>query len=516
MANKPIISIDVDSEPFQRFQKLFEQYVKDVKSTNAEWKAMIANHNAALKPLTEFAHKASQAYDGLAIAIRGAHTRMGALLGTTRSLLGTVTSITRSLLKWGSIAAGAGFFGADLLANAVLGRSREARGIGLSVGQQSAFRVNQAPALGSPDTVLSNVALARQDYSKWWALSSLGVNPYAAQGENPFDLTLQLEGRARALWNQHPNVQWAEARGLTQFFSIEDLRRLGGMSDADFARMQSRTRADVGGLGFGAKQTQEWQSLAIQVHRAGLEIERVFVDNLAPLARPLKDLSQAIVDSIQTLLGGGGAKRGIEALAEGIREAANYLASPKFQADVRSFVDDMAYAAQRMAAVLRFLGILPPKPPGGPSDYASGKIGGPAFHRGKPSRALITQGGRVSSGRIGGLGATGVSADAARINAAFAAEAAGQGAEEARGRILYDEYARLRAEGRDEPSLDREIARYGANWRRMHPGAEPVSGSAIERLIRITKGQKRASVDVRIHNETSAQVAIQANNAVAP
>jgi soluble lytic murein transglycosylase-like protein len=355
MPSKAIIDIDVNSEPFKRFQKLFEQYSKDVRAVNAEWKALAANSNDALAPLADYANAASKAHQRLAIAIGGVGHAMAGVAKSGLGFLHTVEKITANITKWSAISAGIGFFGLDKLAESVFEKGKSAAGAGVTVGQQSAFRVNMGQVLGSPDSVLGNVANAQQDMSKWWALSAMGVNPLAAQNQSPFGLSLNLASRARDIWKQHPNLQYAEARGLTQFFSPEDLRRMGAMSDKDFAAREAGARRDVTALSFGAQQQSAWTKLAIQMQRAGAEIERVLVNGLAKLAPDLNKLSQAVVHLIDQFFKSDEAKKAINELASGIGWLGDELTKPEFAAGIREFVDGIERMARAIAAALKWL-----------------------------------------------------------------------------------------------------------------------------------------------------------------
>jgi hypothetical protein len=608
MPNRPVIEIDIQSEPFKRFQALFSQYAKDVKTTNAEWKAMVANSNVALAPLTDYARRATEAYQGLSIAVRGAHAGMKGVLATTGSIYGLVSKITREVAKWTAISAGIGgigFLGLDALAGSALERQRSARGLGLSIGQQSAFRVNQAPIIGSPDTVLANIANVQQNVNEWRYLSALGINPVAAQNESPFDLTLQAEAKARRLWQQsHGNIALMQAYGVDRLFSVEDLRRLGGMSDQQFAAMQARTRSDVGRLGFGTKETSEWTQLAVQIHRAGLEIEKVFIDGLAPLSGPLKELSKTVVGAIGDFFKSGEAKTAIEDLASGIKQGAAYLTSNQFRTDVRTFVDDFEAVTQKIVAGLKLLGAIPDSAKAAASSPVVGAAVGAAVGAkigGLPGAAL----GAGMGGEIGSLNKTnqellqkygvlldpemglipvpndirgpGAKANDAKkqsflqrlekafrlpsgwLKTAWAAESAsGRYLKSAAGalgdfqfmpgtaaqygvdtssfassavgaagyfRHLLDEFGGNEAMAAaaynwGEGNLKRDIAKYGSAWRRHLPAETAAyvnkfvgSDDKIDKLIRITKLQKRAAVNLRIENNTTSQVAIQANNA---
>jgi hypothetical protein len=633
VANKPVISIDVASEPFERFKRLFDQYAQDVKSVNAEWKAMAANSNVALAPLADYADRAAKAHQRLSIAIRGTGTAMSGLVKGALHFAHAIEGITKSLVKWGSITAGAGFFGLDRLAAGVLERGRAAAGVGVTVGQQSAFRVNMSPLLGSPDTVLSAAANARQDLSKWWALSSMGINPMAAQGENPFDLALQLETRARALWKQHPNLQWAEARGLTQFFGIEDLRRMAAMPDREFAERQAAARRDVTALQFGPRETEEWTLLAVKLHRAGLEIERVLVDGLARVAPELGRLSGAAVDLIGAFFKSGEVRTGLDDLAKGIRDFAGYIASPQFRTDVRTFVDDFDAVAKKIVDGLRMLGVIPSDkdepstgrklgyegtgaatgfavagPPGaaigagmgagvatavGNAPFGSalwwkrllvGRLGEHEFDPGQAQRfrpappkqtlwdrllrgdtllpggvtkeafRTFEQQNGLPSGLLWQIEAieSGHRADAVSRAGALGSFQLMPGTAAEYGVNPWDRISSARGAARKlrdllnefggdldkaaaaydwgEGNLRRDIARFGKDWRahlpretrqyleKIHAGTAGDDATTILRnILRATKAQggKRSGVTVRVENNTAAQIAIQANNAVA-
>jgi hypothetical protein len=602
MASRPIIQIEVDSEPFQRFKRLFDQYSKDVKSVNAEWKAMAANSNTALAPLAAYADKASKAHERLSVAIHGTGKAMSGLLKTTQSFAHTVEGIAKTLMKWTAITAGAGLFGLDQLANMTLERGKSAAGMGVTTGQQAAFRVNMKALLGSPDQALAAAANAQVDYSKWGALASMGIlNP---QGQSPFDLELQIQRRARAIWKQNPNVQMAQAYGLTDFFSIEDLRRMGAMSDKDFNATQAATRRDVTALGFGAQQTKEWTQLSIQMSRAGAEIEKVLVNGLARLAPDLEKLSAAAVHLIDEFFKSDEAKKAIDALAVGINDFATEIKKPEFIKGIRDFVDGAEYAGKKIVDAMKWLGAIP-----GTADNAAdkakgaiagavvgGAIAGPlGAAAGAAAGSALTdpKGGGIDWGKLGdknranswwngNLGnwwnnldlgklfkesatSAGLPSDFLLKTAfvesggnPFAMSKAGAeglmqlmpGTARQYGVDPFNPSQSISAAGEiyrhllskyggrldmsaaaynwGEGNLDRDIARYGANWRSHLPreteqyldklgvGGNGENTNLLRSLLRVTKTRAAnpQPVNLQVQNSTSSQVAILANSAI--
>lgn len=391
MATKPIIEIDIEDAKFRDFIAKWDEYRESLHGMSAEWQAVnkrVAEFqklqmaagvdagvalDAAMKMEGAYKKVAHQQERG-AVATKKASGAFADMAKTTSHIGKGVLSITGHLMKWatvfGAIGAGVGLFGLDRLAGSALGQQRNARGMNVTIGQAAAMKVNMARFF-DPDSVMSRVADTQQDPAKWGAFAAMGINPMQAANQSTFKTSLEVARRARAEWMKNPNVQMAQAEGLTHFFSIADLRRMAASPHFDAATV--RTRGDVGSLGFGHRVAHEWTVLSVQLARAGQQIEKTLIQGLAPLAPDLAELSKAANDAIRAFLKSPEIKTGIKDLAGGIGVAgrdvekfagditqfAKYLASPKVQAEMATFGTAIGDLARETVNALRFFHMIP-------------------------------------------------------------------------------------------------------------------------------------------------------------
>ena len=387
MTNKPNIDIEVNDEQFKRFMDRFSVYSDKLDEMPDSWKKLDAAMSgtgaafgkvagrsseamaigaAAAAVITEEIHKATKAQHQFRQATNQSHSALKMLAATTGSIGKTIFGISKSMLKIGTI--GGSLFGIgstlgiDALAGTALNKQKTARGLGISVGQMQAFRANMGRYV-NPDSLLSNAAAARNDQTKWGAFAAMGIPVQQALSEGTMPLAMQLTNRARSIWQHGPHtLQYANARGLTQFFSLDDLRRLGRSSTAGLTSAESSTLRDASKFGFGPAVNREWAMLSIQLQKAGIVIEKSLIEGLAPLAPKLETLSRDISGFISTFLQGPDFKALMKDFAAGLGEFTHYLASPQFKSDIRSVVSDFEFAAKKMGDVLRWLGLLPSAP----------------------------------------------------------------------------------------------------------------------------------------------------------
>jgi hypothetical protein len=582
MPNKPIIDIDINSEPFKRFQKLFDQHGKDVKKVNDAWEAMVAQ---ASKPdMPSFIDKMNAGWKKTTATIVGAGAAIATTVRHAASLAATVEKIAVGFAKIGVAAGtlgGLSFWGVDKLANSVFQQGKAASGAGITTGQLAGFRIAMSPMLGSPENLLGAAAGAQFDMSKWAAMSAMGINPIAAQQESPFDLAIQMQTRARSMWMQNHNLQMMEAMGVTQFFSPEDLRRMGNTSDRDFSASISRARASSTSLGFDADTTKTWTDLKLRIDTAGAQIEKVLVEGLARLAGPLDSLSTSVVHMIDAFSRSPEVRDSINALARGVESIAKYFGggeqySSPIGPDMPGQKDGLPahlYGEpwlSRLAPSLipEYTGpigptqpdsigpkLLPdyekwldqkdePKPlmPGyekwlnGPTKMSFGSIesmnGLPPGLLGAVYRTE-SGGGRFMRSPKGALGAFGFMPDTAAqygvdpMDTGSSARGAGSYLHDLVRMFGGDVDKGLAAYNWGPGNLRKDIAKYGSGWRqhlpqetrdyldKIHAAQGDDAVDVLRSLLKITKQRQTGSgARVSIDNNTSAQVAVQANGAI--
>lgn len=134
-------------------------------------------------------------------------------------------------------------------------------------------------------------------------------------------------------------LQGAQAHGLTNFFTLDDLNRFKNMSDEEITAMEKRAQQDARMLQITDQQARQWQDFNVQLDYSSQSIRNTFVRGLGPLTPQLSKLSDALSGAIDTVLKSPEIGKWIDALAGGIERFGNYLASPEFSTDVSNFMD---------------------------------------------------------------------------------------------------------------------------------------------------------------------------------
>lgn len=370
MAVKSILDIEVNDSSFKAFNALFEKYQGQVKKMPAAWadaekatkgtSSLFADMTAALLAQNQLLQDRGKAQDKEARTTQSLARTWTGIARTTHTVASNIVHATTSLLKWagilgavGGLLGAGGLYGIDRLALSVGGSRRAAQGVGADIGGQTALRLNYSRYFDT-DSALEKIADAKSDFSKRWAFSALGVNP---EGKDPTSLATELAARAKAKFDaSDQSQQFADANGLSTFFSMDELRRLHATSASDLAASQGRFGQDRGTVGPSDAVASKWQNFAIQLDRAGSQLETVFVNGISKLVGPLGQLSEGFTNAVSAFLQSPLLKGWIDSLAAGLDKFATYINSPDFQTDVKSFIDNVAALAHAVGAAAAWIG----------------------------------------------------------------------------------------------------------------------------------------------------------------
>ncbi|ELW8944737.1 hypothetical protein SIN20_004465, partial [Yersinia enterocolitica] len=266
---------------------------------------------------------------------------------------GHIKDATTSLISWtsilglfsGLIGAG-GLFGINRLASGAASQRFTALGLGTTSGGLDSSAINYQRALSNPTGTLGAIRDSQLDLSKRWQFQAMGINN---PDQDPAKLLPQMIRNARDIFVKNgSNLQGAEAHGLTNFFTLDDLNRFKNMSDAEIDSMEKQSQKDAVRLQLTDQQLKQWQDFNVQLDLSNRSIRNAFVTGLAPLAPSLGKLSDAVSGAIDTFLQSPELGKWIDGLSQGIQKFGNYLASPQFKSDV----DDFMSKVERMGTLI--------------------------------------------------------------------------------------------------------------------------------------------------------------------
>lgn len=375
MVAKSIVEIDVQDEKFLSFLEKFSEYKKALEDLPEQWRgaaqgigesaketervrngteavtkafndgvASIASINDGLDRLNGNLEKANKSQSQLNKKSSGARKFLNQASKDAKSLAGHIKDATTSLLSWGAVlglfsglAGAGGLWGINRLAGNVSAQRFTALGLGTTAGGLSSSAINYQKALGNPTGTLGAIRDTQMDLGKRWMFNAMGINN---PNQDPAKLLPEMIRSARDIFVRNGSTQQgAEAYGLTNFFTLDDLNRFKNMSDAEIDAMAKQAQKDTQRLQLTDQQLKQWQDFNVQLDRSSASISNTFIRGLAPLTPELTKLSDAFSGAIDTVLKSPELGKWIEGLSSGIRKFSEYLVSPDFKTDVKDFMD---------------------------------------------------------------------------------------------------------------------------------------------------------------------------------
>ncbi|HHA1747043.1 TPA: hypothetical protein ACOEBX_004554, partial [Enterobacter roggenkampii] len=299
--------------------------------------------NSGLERLTDSLDRANKSQEDFNKKTRSSKGFLSEATKDAKSLAGHIRDATTSLLSWGGIVGlftgvlgVGGLFGLNRLAATTGSQRFTSLGIGTSIGALDSTAINYQKALGNPTATLGAIRDSQMDLSKRWTFQAMGINN---PDQDPAKLLPQMIRNARDIFVKNGStLQGANAYGLTNFFSLDDLNRFKNMSDEEIDAMERRAQKDAKLLQITDQQARQWQDFNVQLDYSGQSIRNTFVRGLGPLTPQLSKLSDALAGAIDTVLQSPELGKWIDGLAGGIERFGNYLASPEFTKDVDSFM----------------------------------------------------------------------------------------------------------------------------------------------------------------------------------
>lgn len=374
MVAKSIVDIDVNDDKFVSFMEKFKEYQAALEDLPEAWRVLahgatdatketakaktegdllakafsegasaILSINSGLERLTDSLDRANKTQGDFNKKTRSSKGFLSDATKDAKSLAGHIRDATTSLLSWGGIVGlftgvlgVGGLFGLNRLAATTGSQRFTSLGIGTSIGALDSTAINYQKALGNPTATLGAIRDSQMDLSKRWTFQAMGINN---PDQDPAKLLPQMIRNARDIFVKNGStLQGANAYGLTNFFSLDDLNRFKNMSDEEIDAMERRAQKDAKLLQITDQQARQWQDFNVQLDYSSQSIRNAFVRGLGPLTPQLSKLSDALAGAIDTVLQSPELGKWIDGLASGIERFGNYLASPEFTKDVDSFM----------------------------------------------------------------------------------------------------------------------------------------------------------------------------------
>ena len=333
MATKSIIEIEILDEKFKAFQQAFEKYQEALKKMPGDWGKV----NGAISDL-------EKKQKGFNKAVNDGGRALKEVASTTGTIAKNLASSVLSVGKWLAFGAIGGGFGLGGLASSASDYRKKAQGLGVTTGQLRGAEVTFGRYI-NPEATLGNIAEIQADLSRQSILGRLG----GQQGQNPAEMLPGIIKNSIAQFKQGGQTQqYAEAMGLTQVFTMQELRRLASLNEKELEKTIKDFEASRKMLEVDDKNAQAWQDFWFKLKESGQKLETSLINNLVKLTPEFTKLSDAVTQMITDFLSSDKFKQSIE-------EFSKYLASPEFKEDVQSFMNGLKDLADFMIDLLSYL-----------------------------------------------------------------------------------------------------------------------------------------------------------------
>lgn len=323
MATKSVIEIDILDDKFKAFQAAFEKYQKALKAMPADWNRVNSNLNS----VESTQRKINKSLADGSRALKDAAFYSGTV---ARNLASSAVSVA----KWVALGAVGGGFGVGGLAASASDYRRRAQGLGVATGDIRAANATLGRYI-APEAALGNIADIQSDLSRQQILGRLG----GQAGQTPAEmLPTIIRNVIQQFKAGGKTSQYAEAMGLTQVFSLEELRRLSSLTTKELEATISDFEKARKTLAVSDENNRQWQNFWYQLKESGQKLETSFLNNLVMLTPKLQELSKVVVEAIDGFLKS-------KELQDALTDFTKYLDSPEGKQAISNFFQGIGMVA---------------------------------------------------------------------------------------------------------------------------------------------------------------------------
>lgn len=368
----PVLKVDVDDDAFQNFLKAFADYSNKLKEQPAAWRRLndalkkaglsisgaasagaagLSQSESAAKHLARYLDAASKSQRRFAQETGRASHTMDLLHKSVRGVAHGVASLAKvaGILSGVGAVAGLGglLVGIPDLADHVMRRNLSAKGLGVSVGKQSAFETFMRPYVPNAHGFLEGVAAAQRSQTGTVGMSILTGKSYGQVQKEPVNqLAVQVVESAQRYFQRYGKANTEAMLKATNLSSVLPLQTLITLQNSNRSRLLAAGRnalspSQIHSLGWNRNASVSLQQFAVQLHRAGQMIEADFVRRLSDLGPALTRFSNAVAGDVIELINKVMTPANLQKAKQGMESLAKFLGSKKFHDDIERFVSAM-------------------------------------------------------------------------------------------------------------------------------------------------------------------------------
>jgi len=314
------LTVSVSDEQFQQFLQRFAQLTEAMKKMQDQWKQISDTINQTAS--------GGQALIG----------RMTGMLQTTNKIHTTVGNITKHIFRWGALISGigtllggGGLFGLNRMSESIIARTRFMTGIGGSnYAQTLAATTITKSVLNDPASTLSGIAIGKYAMgSPQWRALNIGM------GLSPEELKKTPEQMLPDILDKLPDIlqrnvktkeqlqPFAQSRGLTTLFSMEDLIRM--REHPEEFRAKAKELRETAATKPGEKELAIWEKFWTSVRKWQNTIDTQWTKELAPLAGAMTKVVEAFTKLTTAMMQSELLKDVIGRLAQSFEILANIM-----------------------------------------------------------------------------------------------------------------------------------------------------------------------------------------------
>lgn len=368
MTIKSVVDVPVNDAQFQRFAEKFAKYQAALAKVPGQWKDSAKAEGQAASEfekilasffaMGELQRELNDGSDKDNKNLQKKSSLWQGIRKSTKGVLDDVDKITKTLLKWGLIGFGAGvagLFGVRAVAESVSADRRFALGTGLTIGAQQAFGRHQGRLLEDPSQFLTAAFSARSDVSSpaFSALAGLGISRDQSTVAIANQVLTKLQAEAKRTPQQFLGTLLAKYPGLSQFgVGLNTLEQLRTISSGELQGQIKAYAPDFAQTQMSDKQGKAFTDFVSSIDTSLDSLKRNFEKDLIPLLPAIQDFIHRISQDLNIFLKSDAAKKGLDAFAAGIENAARYLGSKDFQQGLTNFVSNVGGLAKAIGFVV--------------------------------------------------------------------------------------------------------------------------------------------------------------------
>ncbi len=355
MAKKPIISIDIDDAKFKSFLELFDKYTAELDKMPESWKGANSVMNAGVAAIAEqthsiakHLHEATNAQKQFTHATKHGESGLKRMANEARKLSDSVLNIGKSLLKVGGLGLGgigAALFGIDKLAGDAVATQYTARGLGITTGQERAFKLAYRRIM--PTSVLGAIAAERVSPQGMPMLAlQTGLPKSKLQNQNAAQIAPEIALHLKQVM-QGKSLQQRElilkAYGYeTSGFGVSDLYRILRTKRSTILKAEQYEHEKSQQFNVTNAQTRSLWSFQRALRATSQLITTDLDRKLSTLGGPLSKLIHAIGGDASQLINAALSPSNLKAMQHGIQDFTNFLISGKAENAFLSFIHSVS------------------------------------------------------------------------------------------------------------------------------------------------------------------------------